>query len=989
MTRRSSMVLVLVACLLGLSSLPSAVAVDAGNALDFDGVDDFAHVINDFALRPGTGSWTVEAWVRADALPSLAPIVGCADGDLENGWRLTAKYTDTIGYDAALEDEASGSVSVTSTVATEIGVWRHVAITYRADTDTLRIYRDGGLVLTSFGALAAVTPVADMLFGRYDSDCCGAQYFEGVLDEVRIWNTWRDGTALQATMSSCLVGDEPSLVGYWRFDETGGQTLLDDSPSSNHGTLGTNTTVAADDPTRLASTAPLTCPVNDADGDGVDDSVDNCPGLANADQRDGEGFGDPTAGQRILGSNADDARAVTTADLDDDGDADVLAVSAGDSTLAWYENLGGGSFGAEQIIDSGASGAVAVFAADLDRDVDRDVLVALSGGNSVIWYENLGGGSFAAAQAIPAAGSAAAAVFATDLDGDRDPDVLSAWSDRIVWNENLGGGSFGAEQAISAMGVGASAVQAADLDGDGDPDVLSSEIGWYENLGGSFGELQSIDAAAGDVSALHIADLDGDGDHDVLVAWLSADRIGWYENLGAGSFGAEQNVGAGVDGASGVFAADIDADGDLDPLSAASVSGRIAWHENLGGGGFSEHAININTAGAAAIYADDLNDDGFADVLAAAATSNRIVWHRNFADGVGDACDNCPVTFNSGQGDDDGDGAGNSCDPCPDDPDDDIDGDGVCGDVDNCPINANASQSDADFDGVGDICDVCPFDPNDDADGDGLCADVDNCPTVVNPGQSDGDMDGLGDACDACPLDPDNDADGDGSCGDVDPCPLDPDDDIDGDGHCADADNCPNAFNLNQWDTDGDGLGNGCDNCLFDVNPGQQDLDSDGRGDACDLCPVTYDPFQDDLDEDGVGDACDNCYFTPNFDQADVDGDFEGDACDLDDGMIRSFFDDTDVVAWEEELVYQGWNLYRGDLDTLRSTGVYSQLPGANALAAQYCDLTDTFLIDTDPIPADGVAFYLVTGLDGGEESEFSPDSSGAARPNDSPCAAP
>ena len=346
--------------------------------------------------------------------------------------------------------------------------------------------------------------------------------------------------------------------------------------------------------------------------------------------------------QQIISAVANGANSVFVADVDGDGDLDVLSASFWDSKIAWYENVDGlGAFGSEQVITTTASDARAVFAADLDGDGDVDVLSASSLDNKIAWYENTDGlGTFGPRQTIENQADEARAVIAADLDGDSDMDVLSASlaDDTIAWYENTdGAGSFGPQLVISTAADGPITIFTADLDGDSDLDVLSAssndnKIAWYENTDGlgTFGPQQIIFAGALGAWSVFAADVDGDGDVDVLSASFFDGTVAWYENTdGMGTFGPQLPISTAVPAAIAVFAADMDLDGDFDVITGA-LGDRISWHTNLGAGSFgSPQLVSAAGDGSSSVFVADLDGDGVPDVAGASNFYDEISWYEN------------------------------------------------------------------------------------------------------------------------------------------------------------------------------------------------------------------------------------------------------------------------------------------------------------------------------------------------------------------------
>jgi len=330
--------------------------------------------------------------------------------------------------------------------------------------------------------------------------------------------------------------------------------------------------------------------------------------------------------------------------MDGDGDIDILSASKLDDTIAWYENDGAAdpSWTASDI-DTNADGAFSVFAADMDGDGDIDIISASDVDDTIAWYENDGNANPSwTASDIDINADNAKSVFAADMDNDGDMDILSASvnDNTIAWYENNGAADpTWSASDIATSASGATSVFAADMDNDGDMDILSASqndhtIAWYENNGAADPTWSASDIAtsASGAQSVFAADMDDDGDMDILSASDGDDTIAWYESDGAADPSwTASDIDTNADGAKSVFAADMDNDGDMDILSASMNDHTIAWYENDGAADPSWTASDIATSpiSARSVFAADMDGDGDMDIVSASYSDSTIAWYEN------------------------------------------------------------------------------------------------------------------------------------------------------------------------------------------------------------------------------------------------------------------------------------------------------------------------------------------------------------------------
>ena len=200
-----------------------ATGIAPGNALDFDGINDYVNLGNTFSF-PGTTPFTIEGWVNRKTTV---------------GGTIFGKYNQS-GDEYYLSVNTDGTVvfyrnqTITSTKTIPEGKWSHLAATY--DGTTMKLYIDGELAgSTASGSITAITAIA-CVGARLNNDL-PSSLFKGKIDEFRVWDNAKSQAELKASMFNEINTHMAGLISYYRFNSNSGTVLLDYAQGQNNGTL--------------------------------------------------------------------------------------------------------------------------------------------------------------------------------------------------------------------------------------------------------------------------------------------------------------------------------------------------------------------------------------------------------------------------------------------------------------------------------------------------------------------------------------------------------------------------------------------------------------------------------------------------------------------------------------------------------------------------------------------------------------------------------
>ncbi len=238
------------------------------NALELAGDDDYVS-ITDLNLD-GFSALTFEAWVYPHTFNPQSPdsyisnILGQTD---ESG--LLRIGDDDAG---AMQDNdraqfvvktTSGEKKCNGTTQMSTNRWYHLAGTY--DGSNVKIYINGVLEDTKAHSGNINSTSSIVLMGGTTSN---NRYFDGLMDEVRIWSSSRTQEEIRQNMYVELSDSEIGLLAYYKLNEVDGSTAVADAKGTYHGSL--NNMSGNEWETSSSFFGPKTC----LELDGTDDYVD-------------------------------------------------------------------------------------------------------------------------------------------------------------------------------------------------------------------------------------------------------------------------------------------------------------------------------------------------------------------------------------------------------------------------------------------------------------------------------------------------------------------------------------------------------------------------------------------------------------------------------------------------------------------------------------------------------------------------------------------
>ncbi|GEM_PF-6997921 len=231
-----------------------------GNALLFDGSNDFVQVPDGTNNQITSNQISITAWIKLNKdVGGTQRRIICKQQSTTRAWGLEILgngYFATGNQISFHIHNPNGTTLCTSETHLNINRWYHVALT--DNNGEISIYIDGKQDKNLSGAYAIPTQIAaPIIMGKTNPE--STFYFDGMIDELAVFGRALSSDEIHGLMFIKLTGNEPNLIGCWNFDEGTGQTAADISGNGNNGSLGNSAGIDSADPCWIEATEPIPC----------------------------------------------------------------------------------------------------------------------------------------------------------------------------------------------------------------------------------------------------------------------------------------------------------------------------------------------------------------------------------------------------------------------------------------------------------------------------------------------------------------------------------------------------------------------------------------------------------------------------------------------------------------------------------------------------------------------------------------------------------
>jgi tetratricopeptide (TPR) repeat protein len=206
-----------------------------GKALSLDGGGDYAEIPTHAPIHESSG--TIAAWIFPKIVEEEKKhhivYAGQSGGDGYGGEDELYLMLDGARLEFVLFQNRSYVFRVRGDPTLESDNWYYVAATW--DGRSAKLYLNGSLVGSqNYSVQISKLRWLPRIRIGFCNNPTANRGFNGAIDDVRIWSIALTQEQIRAMMYAPLTGDEPGLVGYWRFDKD----VRDSSPYRHDGTLG-------------------------------------------------------------------------------------------------------------------------------------------------------------------------------------------------------------------------------------------------------------------------------------------------------------------------------------------------------------------------------------------------------------------------------------------------------------------------------------------------------------------------------------------------------------------------------------------------------------------------------------------------------------------------------------------------------------------------------------------------------------------------------